>query len=91
MKKIYTQLVKDIASETNNEEKNVRKIMDNFISQIKRLNGYPDGKLYLKGLGKFYVVKKQPKQCKLKNFKNKIPAMYVVTFKRTSEDLRWEA
>jgi len=91
MKKIYTELVKDISRNTDVDEVVVRKVMDNFINIVKNMRGKNEGVIYLKGLGKFYVKTISKKRCALTNCKKTLPAMKTIAFHKSDKILKWDA
>ena len=90
MKKIYTELVKEISRNTEVEETIVRKIMDNFIDTVKGMRGQNEGVIYLKGLGKFYVKTISKKRCALANCKKMLPAIKTIAFHKSDKVLNWD-
>jgi len=90
MKKTYVVLIEEISKETGIEHKHVRDVMDNFIDKIKELIGLEEGKIYLKGLGHFYVKKIRAKKFVLKDKPMKIPASKSIAFKKSDrKELSW--
>jgi len=79
---IYTQLIEELAKETNNEKRNVRAIMDAFIEKVKSLEHLHD-KIYLRNLGKFEIVRMKARMMSLNGKKEKIPARNILKFKKS--------
>ena len=79
----YLSLIEKISQKDSIDKQTVRKVMDSFIDEIYKLKN-PGDKIYLRGLGKFEIVKMKSKVMMLNNKKEKIPARNKLKFKASN-------